>query len=209
MAFTVEEFARLRPYLFHLTSRANVARINRTRALDPAATILKASGNQMMLKARRGTSIQAKVNGEVVHVRDQHPLHAGNIAFQGSWTFEKLVQEINERVFFWPGSEWWVISYARRHYNRYAAEKPVVLRIPVAELLSRNAGSDPLFCKYNSGSPRWTSGKASPRGPDTFVKCAKASFRASGVVEVSFRSTVKLPGRVEIANSYDGKWRPL
>jgi hypothetical protein len=162
-----------------------------------------------LLKVRRATSVQAKLNGDVIHVRDQHPLHAGNVAFHGKWTIDKLVQEINERVFFWPGSDGWVVSYARRHYQRYAAENPVVLRIPFAALLAANAGSDPLFCKYNSGSPRWTSGRASPRGPDTFVRCAKAAFPASGVVEVNFRSTVKLPIRIEVADSYDGKWRAL
>jgi hypothetical protein len=209
VGFTIQQFVALRPYVYHLTARANRARIKRTDALDPAAAILKASGNAGMLSMRRATGLQAKINGDVIHVRDQHPLHAGNVAFQGKWTIDKLVEEINERVFFWPGSASWVVSYARRHFHRYAAEKPIVLRMQFASLLSANVGRDPLFCKYNSGSPRWVSGKASPRGPSTFEKCGKAPFLPSGVVEVTFRSSVRLPADVEVADSYDGLWRRL
>jgi hypothetical protein len=209
MAFTIQEFVRSRPYLYHLTARTNSARIKRTNTLDPTAAILKASGNLKMLTARRPTALHVNVNGDAIHVRDQHPLHAGNVDFRGKWTIDKLVQEINEMVFFWPGSADWVTSYALRHYQRYAFEKPVVLRMSLAAVIHANCGIDPLFCKYNSGSPRWNSGNASPRGPDTFVTCAKASFRPPGAVEVTFRSSVRLPSGVEVADSYNGKWRPL
>jgi hypothetical protein len=209
VGFAIEEFIRLRPYVYHLTARANRARISRTKTLTPAASLLRASGNHRIVATRRPDSLKIKLNGDIVHVRDQHPLHAGNISFLGKWTFDRLVAEINERVFFWPGSANWVVSYALRHYARYEAEKPLVLRVPLAALLAANVGVEPSFCKFNSGSPRWVAGKASPRGPDTFVNCEKAPFRPSGVVEVTFRSPLKLPADVQVAGSYSGAWRAL
>lgn len=209
MPFTIDDFIRRRPFVFHLTARANVARIRESAALQPAALMLKESRNDGLLRTRRRTSLQPKLDGKVVHIRDQRPLHAGNIDFQGGWTIEDLVGELNERVFFWPGSAGWVVSYAHRHYGRYANERPVILRAELAQILALNGVSAPHFCKYNSGSPRWTNGKASPRGPNTFVKCDETTFPVTGVVEVTFRSIVHLPASVEITDSYDGKWRRL
>jgi hypothetical protein len=209
MAFTIDQFIRARPYVFHLTARANKARIRRTGMIDPASHLLAASGQQALVTVRRRTCIDLPINGEVVQVRDQAPLHAGNIAFEGGWQMPDVIQELNERVFFWPGSKDRAIAYAHRHFARYGEERPVVLRASLETILLANANHEPGFCRFNSGSPRCSSGRKSPRGPSTFLRCADADFRCGQVVEVTFRGTIALPPETEWADSYDGPWQGL
>lgn len=209
MAFTIDEFVRARPYAFHLTARANKAPIRRTRMLHPASHFLAAGGQPGLVSVRRPSCIDLPINGEVVRVRDQAPLHEGNIAFEGGWQMADLIQELNERVFFWPGSKDQAIAYAHRHFARYGEERPVVLRASLEAILLANADHEPGFCRFNSGSPRCSSGRKSPRGPLTFVGCGDADFGRGQVVEVTFRGTVALPNGTEWADSYDGPWRAL
>ncbi len=54
MAFTIENFILRRPYIYHLTARSNAARIKEFAALEPAAAILKASGNHKLLGSQGG-----------------------------------------------------------------------------------------------------------------------------------------------------------
>jgi hypothetical protein len=102
-----------------------------------------------------------------------------------------------------------VVSSARRHFARYAPEMPAIIRVQLAELIDANRSAEPGFCKFNSGSPRWNSGRASPRGPGTFVSCRNALFSASAVIEVTFRTSLNLPDKVEVAETYDGIWQYL
>lgn len=209
MPFTIDEFVRAKPYVFHLTARANQARIQRTRVLHPASHLLAAAGQLGLTTVRRRNCIQVPIDGEFVQVRDQAPLHGGNIAFEGGWLLARFIQELNERVFFWPGSKDGPIAYGHRHFARYAEEHPVVMRTPLKRLLEVNVDHQPKFCRFNSGSPRCSSGRKSPRGPSTFVDCLNADFRRGQVVEVTFRGTVILPAQTEWADSYDGPWQDL
>lgn len=209
MPFTIGEFIRTRPYVFHLTARANQARIQRTRILHPASHLLAASGQMGLVSVRRRNFVELPINGEVVRIRDQAPLHEGNIAFEGGWVMTDVIQELNERVFFWPGRRDRAIPYAHRHFARYSDERPVVLRAPLKAILESNTDHEPAFCRFNSGSPRCSSGRKSPRGPSTFVDCSDADFRRGQVVEVTFRGTVVLPRRTEWADSYDATWQDL
>lgn len=209
MAFTIDEFVGARPYVFHLTARANQGRIKRTRMLHPASSLLVAGDRMDLVSVRRRLSVELPIEGEVVQVRDQAPLHQGNIAFEGGWTLTDVIQELNERVFFWPGKKDRAIAYAHRHFARYSEERPVVLRASLASVLKTNTDHQPGFCRFNSGSPRCSSGRKSPRGPSTFVDCLNADFQRGQVVEVTFRGPVVLPVETEWANSYDGPWRRL
>lgn len=144
-----------------------------------------------------------------VWIRDQRPLHAGNVGFRGGWTFEDLLMAINDKVFFWPGTYSGPISYGIRHYERYAADRPVLLRLRSSQVLIANSTTTPLFCRYNSGSPRWSNGVASPRGPETFVPCTRAVFSAAAVVEFVMSGEVAIPRCAEVALSFNGPWKPL
>jgi hypothetical protein len=143
-------------------------------------------------------------------VRDQKPLHTGNTGLMGGWDFEQLLSHLNGRVFFWPGSaKGRPIPYGERHFQRYADESPIILRLATTDLLSLNPHVPPEFCRYNSGSPRCTQGLPSPRGPETFVTCEHANFRPASVVEVTFPGVVRIPSSAQLGDSTGGPWRPL
>jgi hypothetical protein len=143
----------------------------------------------------------------VVWIRDQAPLREGNIRFSNGYAFGDLIESLNRRIFFWPGLGAKPISYGMRHFERYEGEKPVVLRIGFEALLRANPGVAPRFCRYNSGSPRCSNGKRSPRGPDTFLLAQDFHETASKVVEVTFDTEIRLPQDTEFGETPKGPWR--
>lgn len=209
MSFSHDDLARLRPYLFHLTARENLNRIRQLWQLQSAAQTATHAGRLDVLQTPRRRHVAVLLDGEAVLLRDQAPLHKGNMQLEAAWSFERFVGYLNERVFFWPGDEYGPISYGVRHFERYEEEAPVILRVPFVATLEANPNVTPLFCRYNSGSPRWSRGKAAPRGGSTFVTAAVAPFRASQVVEVTVPDTVSLPSEVMIGPHPCGPWEPF
>lgn len=206
MSFTLSEFARVRPFLFHLTARANLPRILRTRRLESTAALATRAQRPELLTTRRRGHVSVQVDGETVLIRDQAPLHLGNMRLESGWTFAQFVAHLNARVFFWPGGPDGPIDYGRRHFARYVEELPTLLRVPFASALRANPGLVPEFCKCNSGSPRWSRGVPGPRGSTTFVPADAAAFRASQVVEVTMRGHVHLPDDAAWAHDLAGPW---
>ncbi|WP_296454316.1 hypothetical protein [Rubinisphaera sp.] len=209
MAFSDNHFIRTRPYLYHLTDRNNLDHLRVTSLLMSAAALMRQAKETTYLRSKRQSSIQVTINKRLVSIRDQQPLYAGNVAFQDGYLFEDLIEMLNERVFFWPGRPDGPIDYGQRHFERYMNDHPVILRIKTADLFQCNNSVSPLYCRYNSGSPRCSKGHGSPRGPSTFVKAVDADFTASATVEITFVDQVTLPKRVEISNSTRGPWRLL
>ena len=177
--------------------------------LEPANSLFRAAGRPDLQRSRRRGHIDIKIDGDIIRIRDQDPLHRGNVRLLDGWTFEDLVSHLNDHIFLWPGTEAGPNSYGQRHFDRYISEKPVVLRFRTVEILSSNKGAEALFSKYNSGAPRCTGGKGSPRGPRVFVNSAGFGYPASAVVEVTFRSRVLLPQMTEMARSTLGPWTRL
>lgn len=209
MPFTITQFVKIRPFLFHLTDRNNLDHIRYRSTLYSAASLMHQAGRTHLLRHKRSECVKVHIGSATVNIRDQQPLHAGNINLQSDWSFEDLIQSLNERVFFWPGKSTGPISYGVRHFERYADEQPAMLRISTADLFASNSNFSPLFCRFNSGSPRCSNGVGSPRGPNTFVTCSQANFTPSKVVEVIFAGKVNLPTVIEIAESFNGPWRSI
>ncbi|GLC28299.1 DUF7002 family protein [Roseisolibacter agri] len=209
MPFDLTTFGRLRPYLYHLTAAENLPRIRRTRVLESAAALARRAGRAELLRERRRDHVPVLVDGEPVVLRDQAPLHRGNMALDDGWTFAEFVEHLNARVFFWPGTAQGPIAYGQRHFGRYEAEHPAILRVPFAALVAANPGWDVRFCRFNSGSPRWTMGRAAPRGAATFVPADGAAFGAAQVVEVTVCDQVVLPDETAVGERLAGPWRPL
>ncbi len=193
MPLELSQFVKTRPYLYHLTARSNLKLIVASGRLRTAADLFAEAGENQLLRQRRRESRIVVCGGERVHVRDQAPLHAGNLKLGAKWTFEDFVEHLNGHVFFWPGTETGPIGYGKRHFERYAEEDHVVLVLKTDEMFSAQADSEPRFCRFNSGSPRCTGGQPSPRGPDTFVLARDFADTPSSVVEVTFRGSVSLP----------------
>src|SRR5204862_207252 len=97
------------------------------------------------------------------------------------------------------------IRYGQNHRDRYVDD--ILLRVGFRELINHNDGGQPYFCKFNSGAPRTSNGRKSPRGPDTFLSASCWPHTASEVVEVSFIAPVSLPVTVEF--QHEGEWRLL
>lgn len=207
MPFTLSRFARTRPLLYHLTSRRNFERLLGCRIMYSTAGLLRASNDGQWLGRKRGETVTTTVDGKLIDLRDQKPLYAGKTRLENGWTFEHLIRQLNERVYFWPGVEEGPVSSGQRHYERYASEKPVIIRLKTDDLFAANPSATPLFCKYNSGSPRTTQGTGSPRGSDTFVECNCAVYTASSVVEVTFLNSVTLPSHIWSSSSPRGPWK--
>jgi hypothetical protein len=207
MSISHTSLVKLRPYLFHLTAASNVERILRNRRIESALALLVAADRRELVRQRRRGHVQVEVDRETVQLRDQAPLHRGNMALEEGWAFEDFVEHLNERVFFWPGTASGPISYGMRHYERYKDEGPAILRVATAALVAENVHSPPLFCRYNSGSPRCSNGHKSPRTAQTFVAADRAEFGVGGVVEVTFVGTVRLPRHVEVGGAPGGPWR--
>jgi hypothetical protein len=209
MPFTISEFAASRPYLYHLTARENLPWLLATRRLDTAAQLLEAAGATHHLRQKRREHLPLLLGEHALLLRDQAPLHEGNIEFRGATTFEDLIESLNGRVYFWPGDGRGPSDYGQRHFERYQGERPTLLRIRFDSLRAANPGVLPAFCQYNSGSPRCSGGAKSPRGPETFVAAGRFSKGVGGVVEVTFERSVRLPDDAEIADTYRGPWREL
>lgn len=177
--------------------------------LESAIQIFGNAGKTELSRVRRRGHREIEVDGEIIRVRDQDPLHCGNVRLAPGWSFEDLIFYLNGYVFFWPGTHAGPSPYGERHYERYAHEKPAVLRVATRELIAANPANQIAFSAYNTGAPRCTMGKGSPRGLRTFGFASDFEFPPTRVVEAAFQSQVQLPCSTEIAGSPNGPWAQL
>ena len=207
MPFTPEAFTARRPFLYHYTAIENVDWIRYCRRLDSAA-MLAGSGNLPVLLKKREIAEKVSVEGQDVWLQTQRPLYEKNIRFQGGWTMLDLLARLSSLVFFWPGDGRGPIPYGDRHRtgNKWPSNA-VALRIPSRELFESLSRDSVLFCRYNSGSPRWSNRQASPRGPHAFLPGYNFPGTPGAVVEVVVKDSVKLPGGTEIF--VDNSWELL
>ena len=208
MSFTVEEFAELRPFLYHVSASENLHRLQRTHRLDPADHLLRSAARLDLLRQRRPNAIALLVEGETVVLKDQRPLIEANVSLKPPWTFGDFVEFLNQHVYFWPGDAIGPIVSGARLLAHYAEELPLVLRLRVTDLLNANPETTPLFSPCNSGAPRMQRGRAVSRGPDLFRPAEAAQRRRFEVIEVAFRAPLKLPPTTEVRGAPE-KWVPL
>ena len=149
--------------------------------------------------------------GRAIIIRDQDKLHEGNTGLARGYTFADFVGALNKQIFFWPGVAAGPIDSGMRHFERYEDERPLILRIDFESLHDVNPRAVPLFCRYNSGSPRCTPphGRKSPRGPNTFLSAADFKETPSKVVEVTFSAEIILPPKTEFGTHPCGPWKRL
>lgn len=204
----LEKLQNLRPWLYHLTSRDNLPLIRASWELRSAKTSLAAAGRELESGEKRANSWVVDTPDGTIALRDQRPLHAGNIEFAEGWGFREVVELLNQFVFFWPGREDGPMDYGRRHFERYREERPVVIRVRTSDVLEVTRRQI-LVCGYNSGAPRCSGGKKSPRGPDTFVEPWRFGGTASKVVEVVVPDAMPLPMNVEVGDDPAGPFSPM
>lgn len=205
----IVHFSAIRPYLYHLTDRSNLEFIRETKTLFPASSLMKRAGRLDLTRLRRLNHERLIVDGQTILVRDQAPLCAGNMTLPANYEIGDFVENLNGRVFFWPGTVKGPIRYGARHFERYRTERPVILRVEYESLMDANRGSPPEFCRYNSGAPRCAHGHKSPRGPHTFVPATSFQGTTGQIVEVTFESEIVLPTDTLFGTGPAGPWHTL
>lgn len=200
----MEEFGYRWPYLHHVINRKNLCALGGGRTLYSAAVLTEKGGRREAIAARRRESIAIDLSGHAIWLRDQIPLHMAHVAFEDDWGPANFLRALAGYVFLWPGTSAGPVRYGRSHFSTYA-KSDVVLRLPFAAVKSQG----PLFCRYNSGAPRSSRGRKSPRGPSTFSPAAFCSFPVGSVVEVVFPNQLVLPRDTVWADSVTGPWFPL
>ncbi|MGD9692302.1 MAG: hypothetical protein AB7G17_12770 [Phycisphaerales bacterium] len=194
----LDAFVTLRPRLYHLTAQSNVERVLRKGILRSASELFEAAGEAHRSRARRRGHERVKIADEWVHIRDQAPLHAGNMALMEGWSYDDFVEHVNRHVFFWPGDLQGPIDYGLRHFQRYLKEDVAVLSVSTSGLIAANPDRAPLFSAYNSGSPRCVGGLKSPRGPQTYLPPEQFAETPGRVIEFVFPDRVVLPADVSL-----------
>jgi len=207
MAFSKENYSKLRPYAYHLTSVSNLANIAKQKQIFSATKLLISSGRRDLLALKRKESEQVKIGGNTLMIRDQSPLHEGNMTLPKDYSFSDFIKYLNGHVFFWPGDEDSPIPYGQRHFERYKHQKPAIIRIEISALLAIN--TEPYFSKCNSGSPRCSKGKGVPRGPNTFVTCDSAPYTAGQVKELVFKDHINLGAVWEYQVLGQKRWKKV
>lgn len=208
MAFTLTQFIRLRPHLYHVTERSNLPRLARSHLMEPAAELIQRSGCHEWLQRRRSHAVPLKIDGETIVLKDQRPLVLANAALTGGWAHEDFVSYLNQHVFFWPGAAAGPIRHGARLLARYEETGPAILRMRTQDVLEANSQGTPLFSPFNSGALRKQNGFPVARGPYLFAPAHQFPRTAGDVVEVAFRSAVHIPATTCVATSA-GVWAPL
>lgn len=186
----LQRYGALRPMLYHCTAPVNLACIQQTRTLCSSAALAPDR-----VHVRRTAQVLVNCGRHVVALGDQLPLRQGQVRFTGGWEWQDLIAAINARIFFWPGNQDGPNRYGRNFIEAYSSrgQRPTMLRIGFWDLVQANLDTAPYFCKFNSGAPRTSEGRRSPRGPDTFQTAEEWSGQPSDVAEVSFVNKVALP----------------
>lgn len=205
----LEDFAVLRPYLYHLTDSRNLPRVQRLGRLSPAADILHATGRPELITIRREADLVLAIDNDTVILRNQSPLHEANVELVGGWGFADLIGYLNAHVYFWPGDTIGPTGLGRAFLDRHATSSLAILRTRTVNLLAANRSQPALFSKYNSGAPRHSRGRPSPRGPDTFVRASQFAHTPSRAQEVAFHGVVALPQSTAHATGVGSPWQPL
>lgn len=201
MPFQLDEFIKLRPFAYHVTHRDNVDRLRASRRIRTAASVIHEAGAVHLIALRRDRDVVLHVSEGPVVLKDQHPLIAANIELHSEWSVADFVAYLNSFVYFWPGSDRGLIGAGHRLLSHYAADGPGVLRCQTADLFGANPQIEPEFCPFNSGAPRYHSGKRAYRGPNLFTTAAHFPRRASEVVELAFRGDIELPSSTQLRSS--------
>ena len=198
MPFQLDEFLRLRPFAYHVTHRQNVALLRASSRLRTAASVIREAGALHLLALRRERDVPVHIADGAVVLKDQRPLIAANLELPSEWSVSDFVAYLNSFVYFWPGWDRGMVGAGQRLLSHYEADAPAVLRCSTADLLAANPDVEPEFCPFNSGAPRYHSGKRAFRGPNLFTAATRFPRRASAVVEMAFRGDIQLPSTTQL-----------
>jgi hypothetical protein len=193
----LQDFITARPFLYHLTSDNNYPLIIADRILYSTNQLIHLSGNssyQNIGTAKRFTHQEIFIGDQKYMIRDQQPVSeiALSKCLTNGWTNSDFFHHLNDRVFMWP-----TLDRLRRHFKRYAAENPVILRFDTRAIL--NANPHVKFCRLNSGATRpnsYLGGVAPARGQESFLPANLYQLPIGTIAEVTFEQQCNLIGNI-------------
>lgn len=210
MAIDLHDLLTLRPIAYHTSGRLNFESIRDSAALISARCLLRATEQEHLLTGLRSLSSEVQVASRTVLIPDQRPIRPGSLQLEPDTTMQDYVDELNRRVFFWPGTHCGPLRQGRRHFELYRRRGELfVIRMPLQSLILANPHRELFVAKCNSGAARHHSGRPVERGPNTFRRLRQALFPASSAVELSFLQSTALPADAEFSESLEGPWRLL
>ena len=203
---TVAELLHSWTHLYHVTHIGNLQSIRTRGQLLPAAAIFLEAGAQPLAMQRRTTDVVLRLDRDEVIVRNQSPLNPDALDLEGG-TLDAYVQYLNERTYFWPGTELGPVDDGVRLADVDAAA--VVIRVPSRALLEANATTPLEVSSCNSGAAWTVDGRRCRRGVDVFVPLDRFGHTAADIVEISFTHAVRLPPETRYRVAADSPWQPL
>lgn len=193
MPLNLTAFVERYPALWHVTASANLPRVERDRRLYSAAALMAAATDERWLTVRRPRDVEIRIGSDVVVLREQGPLAGGAVQFEDGWTPGRLTEEINRRVFFWPGTWEAPIPRAAGNFAGFLGRPgAVTLVIPTAAVIAAVPPDALHFTRYIAGAPRLSAGEKSPRGNRTFAPAVRFGGPLSAVREVAVLDAVPL-----------------
>lgn len=159
---------------------------------------------QKFIRERRPDHVVLSGKKRQFSIRDQRPISMVVLerSLTPGWTAADFIELLNGRVFFWP-----TINRLTRHFERYSAESPVIIRVESQALLDLNAHVE--FACLNTGATRCHpkyGGNAPTRGDGTFQSAKDIRYPLSAIAEVTFPVSCLLPQKIWIGKSPDGLW---
>lgn len=205
----INKFIEKREFLYHLTDRRNFKIIHRNGIMLSTKSIVDQSNLSVQdrldfVRNRRPVCCIINVNDTTYHIRDQRPISLKNLSkcLTNGLNVGDFIQILNNRVFFWP-----TVKRLQSHYNRYADDNPLIIRVPTAEFLAINLHTE--FCRLNSGATRSNchhNGAPPERGLETFLPANLYDNSIGSVAEVTFPSSCQLCETFHIGYSPNGPW---
>lgn len=197
----LQDYVRLRPCLWHLTTRQNWISI-RKRAdggdyvLSSAATLHgQAQEPEFELAAARTEAASLTLPWGEASIRSQERLARAEerLEFPDEWNLGRYCEWLNGFVFFWPGTPDGPSTPAGKKYFKYhignSEEKLTFLKVDADRVISRLEGTV-LFSAAHTGAPSGRK-KVVERSADVFVSAGEINV-PSDVIEVAFPDELTL-----------------
>jgi hypothetical protein len=196
----------------------NLGRIRRHRRLSPAADLYGEAGRAVPDRPRSSSEGNAlRIDGDLVYATDQDPLQLKYAVWGPGWDGDRLLREINRRVFFWSGDgDGPRKPQGVNHFNRYRKLVELrrlaglaVVRVAYTDLRDANRGNEPEFSLCNSGTLSPRAMEYNVRDDETFLPRGARSGTPSKVCEVTFLQAVALPASTQVSVDFMASWRTL
>lgn len=203
------ELARQWPYCYHVTFSENLRSIADTRTLYSASTLLSDAGLDGHSRLR-GSEHTIELGGRLAVLRNQIALNPDELELPDRDTFEEYVFFLNQRTYFWPGTDAGPVADGLRLIAAHGALRPpIVIRTRTMSLIEENRNQTIQVATCNTGASwRRRDGKTW-RARDAVVPLVKYVDDPSAIVELSYLSSARLPRDCEYSTPSVEGWQKL